>query len=103
MSDSDFFPGFAEREIALGDVSLHARIGGAGAPLVLLHGYPQSHVMWRRIAPAPGERFTVVIPDLRGYGRSSAPPSRDGEAYSKRVMATDIVALMNELGYERFR
>jgi len=103
MSDSDFFPGFAEREIALGGVSLYARIGGAGPPLALLHGYPQSHVMWRRIAPALGERFTVVVPDLRGYGRSSIPASRDGEGYSKRVMAADIVALMRELGHERFR
>src|SRR5271155_5492787 len=103
MRDSDFFPGFAEREIALGDVSLYARIGGAGAPLVLLHGYPQSHVMGRRIAPALSERFTVVAPDLPGYGRSSIPPSRDGEGYSKRVMAADIVALMRELGHERFR
>src|SRR5271167_2433042 len=94
---ADFFPGFAEREIALGDVSLHARIGGAGPPLVLLHGYPQSHVMWRRIAPALGERFTLVIPDLRGYGRSSIAVSHGGEAYSKRVMAADIVALMHKL------
>jgi len=103
MSHSDFFPGFAKREIPLGDVSLHARIGGAGPPLVLLHGYPQSHLMWRRVAPALAARFTLVVPDLRGYGRSSIPASRDGEAYSKRVMASDIVALMRELGHERFR
>jgi haloacetate dehalogenase len=103
MSDSDLFPGFAEREIALGDVSLYARIGGAGAPLVLLHGYPQSHVMWRRVARALAGRFTLVVPDLRGYGGSSVPPSLYGEAYSKRVMAADIVALMRALGHERFR
>ena len=80
MSDSDFFPGFAEREIALDGVSLYARIGGAGAPLALLHGYPQSHLMWRRIAPALCERFTVVAPDLRGYGRSSIPPRATARA-----------------------
>ena len=103
MSDIDFFPGFAVREIVLDDVVLHARIGGEGPPLVLLHGYPQSHVMWRRVAPALAARFTLVVPDLRGYGRSSVPPSLYGEAYSKRVMAADIVALMRALGHERFR
>src|SRR5271168_2312866 len=90
MSDSDFFPGFAEREIALGGATLYARIGGAGPPLVLLHGYPQSHVMWRRVAPALAERFMTVIPDLRGYGRSTVPASHNGAAYSKRVMGADI-------------
>jgi haloacetate dehalogenase len=103
MSDpSDFFPGFAKREIAVGDVALHLRIGGAGPPLVLLHGYPQSHAMWRRVAPALAERFTIIVPDLRGYGHSSAPASRNGEAYSKRVMGADIVALMGALGHQRF-
>jgi haloacetate dehalogenase len=98
----DFFPGFAERRIAVGDVTLYARIGGAGPPLVLLHGYPQSHVMWRRVAPALAERFTTVIPDLRGYGLSSVPASHKGENYSKRVMGADILALMEALGHKRF-
>jgi haloacetate dehalogenase len=103
MNDAgDFFPGFAERKIAVGDVTLHARIGGAGPPLVLLHGYPQSHVMWRRVAPKLAERFTTVVPDLRGYGRSSVPASRKGEGYSKLVMGADIVALMEALGHPRF-
>jgi haloacetate dehalogenase len=103
MRDTDFFPGFAVREIVLDDVVLHVRIGGEGPPLVLLHGYPQSHVMWRGVAPALAARFTLIVPDLRGYGGSSVPPSLYGEAYSKRVMAADIVALMRALGHERFR
>src|SRR5271169_6108191 len=94
----DFFPGFVERNIPVGDATLYARIGGAGPPLVLLHGYPQSHVMWRRVAPALAERFMTVIPDLRGYGRSTVPASHNGAAYSKRVMGADIVALMSTLG-----
>jgi len=96
------FTGFAEREIALGDVTLFACIAGEGPPLVLLHGYPQSHLMWRHVAPKLAEHFTVVAPDLRGYGRSSAPSSHNGEGYSKRVMGADIVALMQALGHDRF-
>ncbi len=102
MDSAKFFPGFAERRIAVGDVMLHARIGGAGPPLVLLHGYPQSHVMWRRVAPELAKRFTTVVPDLRGYGLSSAPASRKGEGYAKRVMGADVVALMQALGHKRF-
>ena len=99
---SDAFPGFSEREIALGDVTIFARIGGEGPPLVLLHGYPESHLMWRHVAPKLAEHFTVVAPDLRGYGRSSAPASHLGEGYAKRVMGADIIALMRALGHERF-
>ncbi|HXT09742.1 MAG TPA: alpha/beta hydrolase [Roseiarcus sp.] len=96
------FAGFSAHDFALGEATIHARVGGAGAPLLLLHGYPQSHLMWARIAPPLAERFTVVVPDLRGYGRSSAPPSHNGERYSKRVMANDAVALMSALGHETF-
>ena len=99
MSD---FAGFSTSDFALGEATIHARVGGSGPPLLLLHGYPQSHLMWARVAPALAERFTVVVPDLRGYGRSSAPPSRNGERYSKRVMAKDAVALMSALGHETF-
>lgn len=102
ISASDFFPDFAEREISLGDVSIYARFGGKGPPLLLLHGFPQSGVMWRHVAPALAERFTVVIPDLRGYGRSSVPPSRNGEGYAKRRMGEDMRALMAALDYDRF-
>jgi haloacetate dehalogenase len=102
MDRVDFFPGFDEHRIVVGDVTLYARIGGAGPPLVLLHGYPQSHAMWRRVASRLAERFTTVIPDLRGYGASSIPASQKGEGYSKRVMGVDIVALMQALGHQRF-
>ena len=95
--------GFVERRIATGGAELFARIGGAGPPLVCLHGYPQSHLTWRNVAPALAEAYTVVLPDLRGYGESEIVASDDTHvAYSKRVMARDIVALMSTLGYERF-
>ncbi len=79
------------------------RVGGSGPPLVCLHGYPQSHLTWRKVAPLLADRYTVVLPDLRGYGASEIVAS-DGAhvAYSKRVMARDIVGLMSALGYERF-
>ena len=79
------------------------RIGGAGPPLVCLHGYPQSHLTWRKVAPALAERYTVVLPDLRGYGASEiVSDATSAVAYSKRAMARDIVALMSALGWERF-
>jgi haloacetate dehalogenase len=79
-------------------------VGGDGPPVLLLHGYPQTHLMWRGVAPALAERFTVVCPDLRGYGDSARPPSDDTHtAYSKRTMAEDQRALMSDLGFDRFR
>ena len=99
MSD---FPGFSEREIDVGEATIYARVGGSGPPLLLLHGYPQSHRMWARVAEKLVSRFTVVAADLRGYGRSSAPASQKGERYTKRAMAADAVALMRALGHERF-
>jgi haloacetate dehalogenase len=83
---------------------LYLRIGGSGPPLLLLHGYPQTGAMWHRIAPALAERFTVVIPDLRGYG-ASAKPRSDAEhrPYSKRAMAADMAALMQDLDFPRFQ
>lgn len=99
----DLFPGFDSRFVDAGEVRLFARIGGSGPPLLLLHGFPQTHVEWRRIAGPLAERFTVVAPDLRGYGASDAPASQRGEGYAKRVMARDAVALMRALGFDRFR
>ena len=96
------FNGFATHEIALGEATIFARVGGSGPPLLLLHGYPQSHWMWARVAAVLADKFTLVVPDLRGYGRSSAPPSQKGERYTKRVMAKDAVALMDALGHETF-
>ena len=85
------------------DVRLHARIGGEGPPLLLLHGYPQTHVAWRHVAPVLAQRFTVVVPDLRGYGGSDAPPDDAGHTvYAKSAMAADMVAAMASLGHARF-
>ena len=88
------FDGFAESRIDTGEAEIHVRHGGSGPPLLLLHGYPQTHAMWHRIAPRLAEAFSVVAPDLRGYGRSSKPATTDDhEPYSKRAMARDQVAL----------
>jgi len=100
---ADLFPGFASRHVMVDGATLFARLGGDGPPLVLLHGYPQSHAMWRRVARELVKRFTIVLPDLRGYGASSIPDSQRGEAYTKRVMAEDVVSLMRDLGFPKFR
>ena len=99
----DLFPDFEKGELDTRSVRLFFRRGGSGPPLLLLHGYPQTHVAWHKVAGALAERFTVVAPDLRGYGRSSCPPD-DGEhrAYSKRTMAADMVKLMDALGFNRY-
>lgn len=94
-----FFPGFRDVDLSIDDVTIHAVIGGSGPPLLLLHGAPESHVMWHGIAPELAEHFTVVAADLRGYGRSSKPHRGD---YSKRRMARDQVELMARLGHDRF-
>ncbi len=98
------FEGFEQRRIDAGEVAINAVVGGGGPPLLLLHGYPQTHVMWRKLAPALASRFTVVATDLRGYGDSDKPvgDSRH-ETYSKRRMAEDQIAVMAALGYDRFR
>jgi haloacetate dehalogenase len=97
------FEGFAPHRFRHAGVELHARCGGAGPPLLLLHGHPQTSAMWHRVAPALAKRFSVVAMDLRGYG-DSARPEADArhEAHSKRVMAADAVALMRSLGHARF-
>jgi haloacetate dehalogenase len=97
------FEGFELSTVDLGAVSVRVRRGGSGPPLLLLHGHPQTHVMWHRVAPALAERFTVIAPDLRGYGDSSKPPSTPDHApYAKRAMAADQIALMRHFGFERF-
>ncbi len=94
---------FEQRCIDVGPVSINLRLGGSGPPVLLLHGYPQTHVMWHRVAPRLSERMTVVMPDLRGYGDSSKPPGDDEHArYSKRAMAEDQLEVMTQLGFERF-
>ena len=102
-TSSDFFPGFEQVKIETSEAEINLVRGGEGPPLLLLHGYPQSHVMWHKVAPGLAEKFTVVATDLRGYGDSSKPPSTDDhEPYSKRKMALDQVEVMELLGYTRF-
>ena len=82
---------------------INTRLGGSGPPVLLLHGYPQTHVMWHRVAPVLADQFTVVCPDLRGYGDSDKPSPDDGnERYAKRTMAQDQLEVMHQLGFDRF-
>jgi haloacetate dehalogenase len=95
--------GFDAVTVDVGETSLFARRAGEGPPVLLLHGFPETHLMWRDIAPILARRFTVVCADLRGYGRSGCPPSSpDHGPYSKRAMGTDMVRLMARLGFARF-
>jgi haloacetate dehalogenase len=98
------FPGFDLRSIPVRDGNLRVRVGGSGPPLLLLHGNPQSHFMWHRVAPALARRFTVVCPDLRGYAGSFKPGATPDHApYAKREMARDMDELMTALGHEAFQ
>jgi pimeloyl-ACP methyl ester carboxylesterase len=91
-------PEFETRSIG----ELNVAIGGDGPPIVLLHGFPQTHLMWRHVAPILAEHHTVVCPDLRGYGASGKPVAVDEHTYSKRTMAADIIGLADALGFDRF-
>ena len=98
-----FFPGFELRRVSVGGLNLNVRLGGSGAALLLLHGFPQTHVVWHKVAPELARHFTVVCPDLKGYGDSDAPaPTADADNYSKRVMGEEMLALMQALGHRRF-
>ena len=100
---STLFPETTEHRVTIDGVEIFARVGGSGPPLLLIHGYPQTHAMWHKVAPSLMERFTCVMPDLRGYGYSSCPPNdAENAAYSKRAMARDLMALMQDLGHRRF-
>jgi len=100
---TDFFSGFEHRRIATSGADINLVTGGNGPPLLLLHGYPQTHLMWRKLAARFAAEFTVVVPDLRGYGDSSKPPAgADNAGYSKRALALDQVETMKALGFERF-
>jgi haloacetate dehalogenase len=97
------FDGFTLARVDVGEAELRVRHGGDGPPLLLLHGHPRTHTTWHRVAPLLADRFTVVCPDLRGYGESTAPPTTPDHApFSKRAMAADMVVLLRELGFERF-
>jgi Predicted hydrolases or acyltransferases (alpha/beta hydrolase superfamily) len=99
----DLFPSFQSARLPAASGEVFARIGGAGAPLMLLHGYPQTHVCWHRVAQELAREFAVVVMDLRGYGASSVPePDPEHRTYSKRAMAEDLIAAMRALGHERF-
>ena len=97
------FEGFERRDISVGDITIRCVHGGAGDPVLLLHGYPQTLTEWARLAPLLAARRTIVCADLRGYGDSSKPPGApDHSNYSFRAMAADQVAVMKVLGFERF-
>jgi haloacetate dehalogenase len=104
VDTSDLFPGFTSRRIRTApNVEIFVRTGGHGPPLLLLHGYPQTHVIWHRIARDLAQLCALVIADIRGYGASSAPRGDEGHiTYSKRAMAEDCIAVMRELGHARF-
>ncbi|MEV0005368.1 alpha/beta hydrolase [Micromonospora sp. NPDC050980] len=95
--------GFDYRRVTVADgVALNVAVGGVGRPVVLLHGFPQTHLMWRHVAADLAADHTVICPDLRGYGASDKPPAHGEETYAKRTMAADVVALARALGHERF-
>ncbi|MDQ3105094.1 MAG: alpha/beta hydrolase [Actinomycetota bacterium] len=97
------FAGFETVDADVNGVRLHARVGGSGPPLLLLHGFPQTHAMWHSVAARLATVHTVVAPDLRGYGDSARPGSDDTHAaYAFRAMAADNVGLMHTLGHDRF-
>ena len=96
-------PGFRYERVAVnGGVRLNTAIGGSGSPVVLLHGFPQTHLMWRHVAASLAAGHTVICPDLRGYGDSDKPAENGPATYSKRTMAADIVTLASTLGHDRF-
>ncbi|MBT0771208.1 alpha/beta hydrolase [Kineosporia sp. J2-2] len=101
MNDTTI-PGFEQQRVeGTGGVRLQVAVGGSGSPVVLLHGFPQTHLCWRDVATDLARDHTVICPDLRGYGDSDKPADT-GETYSKRAMAADVVAVAKHLGFDRF-
>ena len=97
------FPGFSQRKIRTSGASINLVVGGEGPPVLLLHGYPQTHAMWHKVAPQLARDYTVICADLRGYGDSSKPRGIPGHGnYSKRAMARDMAEVMAQLGYRGF-
>jgi haloacetate dehalogenase len=100
---TEFFPGFRRQTIQTSGTTINVLVGGNGPPVLLLHGYPQTHVEWRKIAPELSKNYTLIIPDLRGYGDSGKPSGGDNHInYSKRAMALDQVEVMEKLGFKQF-
>jgi haloacetate dehalogenase len=96
-------PGFDDERRTIGDASYFVSHGGSGPPVLLLHGFPETHACWHRIAPTLAQNHLVIAPDLRGYGASEAPPGGPrGEGYTKREMAAELVELVESLGHQRF-
>jgi len=94
---------FRRQQLQVNGVTINLRHGGSGPPLLLLHGFPQTHLIWHKVAEKLAQHYTLVMPDLRGYGDSSRPPGEpDHSNYSKRVMAQDMVELMRALGHQSF-
>lgn len=102
--DQNLFTGFELRDMEVGEgMRLRVRTDGSGPPLLLLHGHPQTHAIWHEVALELARRYTLVAPDLRGYGDSSRPPRLpDHSDYAKRAMALDVLHPMRQLGHERF-
>ncbi len=98
----EFFPGFEQHSVPTQAGRLNVRKGGKGPALLLLHGYPQTHVNWHKVAPDLARHFTLIIPDLPGYGESEGPAASDVAGYSKRSMAAALVEMMSALGFEKF-
>src|ERR1700694_3755019 len=100
---ADLYPGYAAEWINTGSGRIFARVGGNGPPLLLLHGFSETHVMWHRVAPQLADAFTLIIADLPGYGLSDMPDSdRDHTPYTKRAMAQTMVGAMEQLGHVHF-
>lgn len=98
------FEGFEARRVKTSETEIFLRTAGSGPPVLLIHGYPQNHACWHAVAPKLAERFTVVVPDLRGYGESSRPADDDAHTvYAKRAMAADLAEVMTVLGFDRFQ
>ena len=99
----DFFPGFDRQTIETSGSSINVVIGGSGPPLLLLHGFPQNHILWRKVASILAKEYTLILPDLRGYGDSGKPPAGENHInYSKRSMARDQIEVMDQLGFRQF-
>lgn len=104
IANKALFPGFKQSFIQTPGATINTLVGGDGPPLLLLHGHPETHVTWHKVAPKLAQRFTLVLTDLRGYGDSSKPDGGPGHAnYSKRAMGNDQVEVMQSLGFDTFQ
>src|ERR1700682_1114626 len=104
QTPAEFFDGFKREQIKVSGATINTVYGGKGSPLLLLHGIPETHILWRKVAPLLAQDYFLVMPDLRGYGDSSKPPGgADHFGYSKRAMAQDQVEVMKHLGFQNLQ